>query len=106
VRAVLTKRGYRVLEAASGMAALEVWKAHRDEIALVLTDLVMPDGVSGRDLAQRLIAEKPNLKIIYTSGYSQEVAGDDFPLREGENFLAKPFQAGRLAKVVRDRLDS
>ena len=106
VRTVLTRLGYRVIEAASGLAALEVWKVHRDEIKLLLTDLVMPDGVSGRELSQRLQAERPELKVIYTSGYSQEIAGHDFPLREGENFLAKPFQATKLAKVVRARLDS
>jgi CheY-like chemotaxis protein len=106
VRTVLTRLGYRVLEAASGLAALEVWKAHREEIKLLLTDMVMPDGISGRELSQRLLAEKPDLKVIYTSGYSQEITGHDFPLQEGENFLAKPFQATKLAKVIRARLDA
>jgi CheY-like chemotaxis protein len=106
VRTVLTRLGYRVLEAASGLAALEVWKAHREEIKLLLTDMVMPDGISGRELSQRLLAEKPDLKVIYTSGYSQEITGHDFPLQEGENFLAKPFQATKLAKVIRVRLDA
>ena len=106
VRTVLSRLGYQVLEAATGVAALEVWKARRQEIKLLLTDLVMPDGVNGRELAQRLKEEAPGLKVIYTSGYSQEIAGDDFPLREGENFLAKPFHATMLARVVRERLDA
>lgn len=103
---VLNRLGYRVLVAPNGIAALEVWKNHRPEINLLLTDLVMPEGLSGRDLAGRLLAENPQLKVIYTSGYSQEIAGEDFPLREGENFLTKPFQTAQLAKTIRARLES
>lgn len=106
VRNVLTRVGYRVLEAPTGVAALELWKQHQADIRLLLTDMVMPDGVSGKELAQRLLLEQPQLKVIYTSGYSQEIGGSDFPLREGENFLAKPFQATKLAQIVRARLDS
>lgn len=106
VRNVLSRVGYRVLEAPNGVAALELWEQHRGEIKLLLTDMVMPDGLSGRDLAARLLTEQPGLKVIYTSGYSQDIGGPDFPLREGENFLAKPFQAIKLAEIVRARLDA
>ncbi len=106
VRNVLTRVGYRVLEAATGITALELWKQHQSEIKLLLTDMVMPDGLSGRELAARLQADNPALKVIYTSGYSQDIAGADFPLREGENFIAKPFQATKLAELVRTRLDA
>ena len=105
IRTVLTRLGYRVIEASTGLAALGIWKTRHNEIQLLLTDLVMPDGVSGKELAQRLLAEKPSLKVIYTSGYSQDITGEDFPLQEGENFLAKPFQATKLARIVRARLD-
>jgi PAS domain S-box-containing protein len=105
-RKVLIRLGYRILEAASGVMALEVWRQHRGEIRLLLTDMVMPDGMSGRELAQRLQTDQPQLKIIYTSGYSPDIAGRDFPLRDGVNFLPKPFGPAKLAQLVRTCLDS
>jgi CheY-like chemotaxis protein len=105
MRIALTRLGYRVLEAPTGVKALEVWKDHRKEINLVLTDLLMPDGMTGKDLAQRLLQENPKLKVVYMSGYSVEVVGKDFPLQEGTNFLAKPFEAHKLAQTIRDSLD-
>jgi CheY-like chemotaxis protein len=106
VRKAIAQLGYRVLEAPTGVKALEVWKQNRDEISLLLTDLVMPDGMTGKDLAQKLHEESPKLKVIYMSGYSVEVVGKDFPLKEGENFLTKPFQASKLAKTIREKLDA
>jgi two-component system cell cycle sensor histidine kinase/response regulator CckA len=106
VRKALQRLGYHVLEAPSGAKALEVWKEHRKKIRLLLTDLVMPDGMTGIDLAQRLMLENSKLKVIYMSGYSAEVASRNFPLNEGVNFLAKPFQAQRLAQTIRDNLDA
>jgi two-component system, cell cycle sensor histidine kinase and response regulator CckA len=102
----LSQLGYRVLEAINGVEALEVWKQHREEIHLLLTDLVMPGGMTGKDLAEQLLREHPKLKVIYVSGYSAEVAGKDFPLEEGVNFLAKPVQAFKLAQTVRQNLDA
>ena len=102
----LSQLGYRVLEAINGVEAQEVWKQHREEIHLLLTDLVMPGGMTGKDLAERLLRENPKLKVIYVSGYSAEVAGKDFPLEEGVNFLAKPVQAFKLAQTVRQNLDA
>jgi CheY-like chemotaxis protein len=104
-RDVLTRLGYRVLEATTGVTALDVWKEHREEIRLLLTDLVMPDGVSGRELARQLGEADPKLKVIYTSGYSRDIAGHNFPLQDGVNFLSKPFQAAKLAQTVRNCLD-
>jgi two-component system cell cycle sensor histidine kinase/response regulator CckA len=106
VRQTLTQLGYRILEAPTGVKALEVWKQNRDEIRLLLTDLVMPDGMTGKDLAQRILQEKPTLKIIYMSGYSAEAVSKDFPLKEGVNFLAKPFRSAKLAQTIRERLDA
>jgi two-component system, cell cycle sensor histidine kinase and response regulator CckA len=94
-----------VLEATTGVTALDVWKEHRQEIRLLLTDLVMPDGVSGRELAQQLGEADPTLKVIYTSGYSRDIAGHNFPLHDGVNFLSKPFQAAKLAQAIRNCLD-
>jgi len=106
VRKALSQLGYRILEAPTGVKALEVWQANRDEISLLLTDLVMPDGMSGLDLTQRLLQENPKLKVIYMSGYSAEVVGRDFPFAEEVNFLTKPFPAQKLAQTIRDRLDA
>jgi signal transduction histidine kinase/CheY-like chemotaxis protein len=102
---ILELCGYRIYQAGNGAEALQVWKDHQQEIDLLLTDMVMPGGVSGRQLAERLQKEDPALKIIYTSGYSPGMAGKDVALMEGFNFLAKPYPPSRLAQVVRECLD-
>jgi len=68
--------------------------------------LVMPDNMTGKELAEALLAENPRLKVICMSGYSAEVTGRDFPLNTGVNFLTKPFPAGKLAQTVRQCLDA
>ncbi|HZQ46664.1 MAG TPA: response regulator, partial [Verrucomicrobiae bacterium] len=105
VRSVLERHGYRVLEAVDGVAALAVWEQHCDQIQLLLTDMVMPHGISGRELAVKLLAEKPQLKVIYSSGYSLAVVGTDMVLQEGLNFLQKPYHPRKLAQAIRDCLD-
>jgi PAS domain S-box-containing protein len=102
----LSRLGYRVLEAADGAAALAVWKEHRAEISLLLTDLVMPGGLNGKDLAEQLLAEAPQLKVVYTSGYSTHVATQNLNLEEGVNFLPKPYPLARLTQIIRRRLDA
>ena len=102
---MLVQLGYRVLEAPTGVKALEVWREHPEAIGLLLTDMLMPGGMTGRDLAQRLLGENPKLKVVYMSGYTAEVVGRDFPLQEGVNFIAKPVAADKLAKTIRDSLD-
>jgi CheY-like chemotaxis protein len=104
-QAALTGLGYRVFAATSGLAALQEWEMHRHEVDLLLTDLVMPDGITGRDLAMRLRESAPQLRIIFMSGYSYEVAGDDLVLKEGVNYLPKPFDLASLARIVRGMLD-
>jgi nitrogen-specific signal transduction histidine kinase/ActR/RegA family two-component response regulator len=101
----LARLGYRVLEAATGVKAMEVWKEHQGEIQMLLTDLMMPDGMTGRELGQRLLQENPKLKVIYMSGYSADIIAKDFPLQEGVNFLIKPFQVQQLAQTIRQSLD-
>ena len=85
---------------------MEVWNQNRDDIRFLLTDLVMPDGMTGKDLSQLVLQDNPKLKVMYMSGYSAEVVGKDFPLKEGDNFLTKPFQASKLAQSIRERLDA
>lgn len=97
--------GYRVLEAASGPDALAIWAETGNPIDLLLTDLVMPGGMSGKDLAARLIQRKPHLRVLFTSGYSVDLVQSDIPLKEGVNFLPKPFSTSSLAAIVRNALD-
>ena len=105
VRTILSRRGYRVLEASKGSEALEVWNQNRGEIRLLLTDLVMPGGMNGIEIASQFLKQDPKLKVIYTSGYSAEIANRDISLEEGVNFLAKPYQAHKLAQIIRTLLD-
>jgi CheY-like chemotaxis protein len=104
VRRVLERGGYEVVEASSGLAALQLWKEKKMHVDLLLTDMVMPDGISGRQLAEQLKADNPNLKVVYTTGYSPELMGKDFALREGVNFLQKPYPPQKLVETVRNGL--
>jgi CheY-like chemotaxis protein len=102
---LLTGHGYQVHEASSGVAAFDVWAQHRDRIHLLVTDMVMPEGINGRELAERLTSEKPGLKVIYCSGYTDDALGADSPLRNNRNFLEKPFEPNALLLRVRHCLD-
>jgi PAS domain S-box-containing protein len=103
---LLAGHGYRILQAESGVKALQVWRDSKERIDLLLTDLVMPDRLNGRELAEKLWAERPRLKVIFTSGYSADVVGKDFVLRPGLNYLQKPYHPHKLALAVRDCLDA
>jgi two-component system, cell cycle sensor histidine kinase and response regulator CckA len=98
--------GYHVLSAANGRDALNLWAEHRDKIDLLLTDVVMPESISGRQLAHTLIQDKPNLKVIFTSGYSSELFGSEFEREKEHIFLAKPYLPDRLAQTVAMHLQS
>jgi len=104
VRKVLERSGFEVIEAASGVAAIELWDRDKPVLDLLLTDMVMPDGMSGRQLAERLKADNPGLKVLYTSGYSTDLLGKDLNLQEGMNFLQKPYPPARLVQTVRNAL--
>jgi CheY-like chemotaxis protein len=105
MRAVLEPRGYQVLEAANGMEALRVWDQHRGLVHLLLTDIMMPEGISGLELATRMRDSSPQLRVIFTSGYSGDVAGRQLHLQEGENFIQKPSSPQHLLDTVRRCLD-
>jgi len=102
---ILQDCGYHVLEAGSGAEALQVWQQHANHIDLVVTDVVMPGGMSGRELAVKLLASNPPLKIIFTSGYNVEETNTDFFRRGGATFLQKPYTRIALARAVREALD-
>jgi PAS domain S-box-containing protein len=101
----LTLLGYRVLSAGNGQEALKLWEEHRDAIDLVLTDMRMPKGISGLELAEKLWKSKPSLKVVIMSGYNMELAQSSAPSPANYTFLAKPFELKTLAKTVRLCLD-
>jgi len=100
VTQLLESRGYKTVSAGTGAQALEQWALHKNNIQLVLTDMVMPDGMTGHALAEQLLAQAPDLPIIYTSGHTR---GSE-PLNAGhidaEQFLGKPYRPAQLFEIV------
>jgi CheY-like chemotaxis protein len=101
---VLREYGYTVLEAPSGDAAIRVWDQHHTFIDLLLTDVVMPGGMNGYELARRLREQRPDLPVIYSSGYSAERTKEEIEL-DGYAFLPKPYLPRQVAQLVRQSLD-
>lgn len=101
----LRSRGYRVIEAGTGREALDAWSSHRAEVDLLFTDMLMPDGMTGLDLALQLKREKPGVKAIISSGYSLEQLGIKNAADCGFTYLSKPYLPDELARAVRDCLD-
>ena len=99
-RCVLEEAGYRVMEAADGNRAIAAWQSYSGRIDLLLTDMVMPGGLSGRDVAERFCADRPESKVIFSSGYSESLFGGDLGLREGVTYLPKPYLARQLTDAV------
>jgi DNA-binding response OmpR family regulator len=104
-RQFLEKQGYRVIEAADGAVAMQIAVAHEGTIHLLLTDVIMP-GMNGRELAQRISEIRPNVKILYMSGYTENVIGRNGTLDAGVRLLQKPFSLHNLKNKVREVLDS
>jgi YesN/AraC family two-component response regulator len=96
--------GYRVLEAENAALALALARAHQGTIHLLLADVVMPGG-SGRDLARQLAEVRPETRVLYVSGYTDDAIVHHGMLEPGLNFLPKPFTPAALARKVRDVLD-
>jgi PAS domain S-box-containing protein len=106
VKDILVHHHYRVLEAADGEEALALASEYGEEIVLLLTDMVMPGSVTGRELARRLTADRPQLKVIYTSGYSPDLFDGSLRLEEGVNYLPKPYNSAMLAEILRGALEA
>jgi PAS domain S-box-containing protein len=104
-RQFLEKQGYRVIEAADGAVAMQIVVAHEGVIHLLLTDVIMP-GMNGRELAQRISEIRPNVKILYMSGYTENVVGHNGMLDAGVRLLQKPFNLRDLKAKVREVLDA
>jgi CheY-like chemotaxis protein len=101
---MLEKLGYSVLVASGGAEAIEIAHAHTGAISLLLTDVVMP-GMSGRQVADELLASRRGLKVLYLSGYTDNTVVHHGVLEQGLHFLPKPFSREDLAKKIRDILD-
>jgi CheY-like chemotaxis protein len=101
---VLAANGYQVLEAGDGAEALRVYAAQQERIALVMTDVVLP-GMSGKELADKLREVRPDLKVLYTSGYTENTIAHQGVVDAGVHFLAKPYLPSALIEKLRAVLD-
>jgi CheY-like chemotaxis protein len=100
----LTELGYEVLQAESGAAALELLSEGRP-VDLLFTDIVMPGGMNGRELAQQAQQLLPGLRVLFTSGFAHVAAVDDELLEEGSILLKKPYKTAELAGKIREVLE-
>ncbi len=101
----LRKLGYTVIEAPDGKQAFKLWQQNRDTIGLLYTDIIMPEGISGLELAGQLKMEKPALKVIISSGYSTEISTHGVPEQDEFVYLAKPSTSATIASTIRACLD-
>jgi CheY-like chemotaxis protein len=104
-RIALHEAGYRVLEAADAEAATRIARDHGDVIHLLLSDVVLPGAANGRDLAAQLQAERPGLRVLLMSGYTDDIIARHGVLQPGPRFLPKPFTREALLGKVREALD-
>lgn len=102
-REYLETYGYTVMQAADGHAALELARVHQGPIHLLVTDIVMP-GISGRELAERVVKIRPEMKVLYMSGYTDQAVVQHGMLESGSVLLQKPFTMGALAAKLREIL--
>jgi PAS domain S-box-containing protein len=103
IQTILTARGYQVIVADSPWEAEEIAGNHSGEIHLLLTDVVMPQ-TSGRELAAKIVARRPNIRVLYMSGYTENVVTSGGLLEQGLAFLQKPFSPGSLLQKIREVL--
>jgi CheY-like chemotaxis protein len=102
---ILTGQGYRVLDAGSGEEAIRVFEAHPGPIQLVVTDVIMP-GMNGREVYERMAQLRPDLKVLYMSGYTQSAIVHRGVLEPGTAFVQKPFTIPGFLERVREVLDT
>ena len=99
----LSRLGYQVLEAADGDQAIEIAQSHHGPLDILVTDVIMP-GLSGRALADKLRIRQPDLPVLFTSGYTEGILGDEGLVTQDEHFLAKPYRLSTLAHRIREIL--
>jgi CheY-like chemotaxis protein len=101
---VLESKGYRVLEAGHGSEALVICDEEKEPIHMLMTDLIMPD-MNGKQLAERVSALRPDTKILFMSGYTDNAILHNGVFEPGTNFLQKPFTPSAIIRKVRAVLD-
>ena len=101
---VLQGAGYTVLEAGNGTDALRLLEEHPHDVHLVFTDVVMP-GMNGRELAARLAVLRPNMRVLYTSGYTEDAILRHGVLDDASRFLSKPYTPADLRRRIREALE-
>ena len=103
---ILEECGYRVFVSGNGREALDLWERHKNSVDLLFTDMVMPAGVSGVELANKLLAQQNELKVVFASGYTVDEISTDFLAKNNDaRFLQKPYTRINLARTVREALD-
>jgi PAS domain S-box-containing protein len=105
VRKILRRQGYQVLEASHGEEALNVLNSHPGVVDLLLTDVMMP-GMNGVDLSYKAVEQRPGIRVLFVSGYTDESLLEAGQFPQGTAFLQKPFTLGSLLGKVREVLDS
>jgi len=105
VSITLERRGYRILQAANGPEALGLWKQRRADVDLLLTDVVMPEGITGHELVATMSKDKPGLKVILTTGYSEKLSSPNMPEKQSYIVLTKPYSQTALLTAVRKCID-
>ena len=102
---MLERAGYRVLEAANGQEALRLWELEGPKVDLLFTDMIMPGGITGQALAERLTASRPDLKVLCSSAYTSEVVTGNLLQNPNIGFLPKPYSPAALVEAVRAALN-
>ncbi len=98
--------GYQTTAVASGVEALRLWNERGGEFQLLLTDMILPEGMTGLQLAEQLLAQKSGLKVVFTSGYGLDDLGSEAVRRFEGRFLQKPYSSSTLARTIREYLDA
>ena len=104
VSRLLELHGYRVLSTSSSRNGLLLWERHKEEVDLLLTDVVMPDGINGRELAHRCLADKPCLPVIYSSGHNIELSYEEGWSPARIHFVQKPYRPQQLLHLIAEIL--
>jgi signal transduction histidine kinase/HAMP domain-containing protein/ActR/RegA family two-component response regulator len=103
---ILEECGYRVFASGNGREALDLWERHKNSVDLLFTDMVMPAGVSGVELANKLLEQQNELKVVFASGYTVDDISTDFLEKNNRaRFLQKPYTRINLARTIRETLD-
>jgi two-component system, cell cycle sensor histidine kinase and response regulator CckA len=105
-KTILERAGYQVIAAVNGTEGFRAFQNANRRIDLVLTDIVMPGGMSGRDLVDQLLKIRPDLPVVFTSGYSTDFAGHELILKQGQSFVQKPSRPAAMLAAIRSSLDA